>query len=114
GPMIARVVRTRRKLPDVVGNLADEAVMQIPRQNEYRLVQLVPEIDQHLPFVEENGPRIVLVGRTDGPSADVWHHEIDARYHKDEVGVTVLDTVHQPLTLLPAEHRNVLVRIAGV
>ena len=43
--MIARVVRPGSKLPDTVGDLDGEAVVQITSQYEHWFTQRVPELD---------------------------------------------------------------------
>ena len=103
--VVARVVGSGSELPDAVGDLDGETVVQVARQDKDRLAQRVPEPDQLLPLLQKNRPGLILVGdglRPIGPY--VRDGEVDRGDHEKQVGLAGFHLPLQPILLWSADH----------
>ena len=93
------------ELPDAVGDLDGETVVEVARQDEDRLAQRVPEPDQILPLLQKHRPGLILVGdgfRPIGPH--VRDGEVDRGDHEKQVGPAGFHLPLQPILLRSADH----------
>ena len=102
-------MRTTCELIDIVRDLDCEAVVQVARQDEHRLVEAIPKFNQLLPFLEEDSPCIVLLYGSllclpPPPLPTHGTKEVDGGDHENEIRLALANPLLEPIELLLSDH----------
>ena len=82
GAMIDRIMGSRGEFPDVVCNFDRKTVVQVTGDDEHRLIELIPQVDELVALLNEHRPRLVLAlvsHPTRRRRSRVGNREVDGR-----------------------------------